>query len=707
MKSLWGVLALTAALAACTKTEKQVVYQYPPADTLQSFSTASCAKKNCIKINKSSLNKQFLLIISGKSVAAVPEWMDLKPQIVVFQQSGSQVGMFALSTEAIFGNEDAKDLVQSFDIVGEDDTSVTFDWGQGFSALRQEGVFDTEIDVGEDAPQSSLRVLNSFISDVSTTTELIEIHQVSKFEETKLTSVKENPFDPKDTGKPSLETSENTYNLTVQIYPYAKNPNFQPKEADKSRTVGFFVTKTATPEVAADTKYMITKWDFSAPKGPVKYLISPNTPPEYLNSVREGILYWNKVFGFEAVTVEMAKSDRDVPPLHSVMVRWIPWEDAGFAYAQAQADPFTGEMLRGQLFMTPAFAHTKGYVKKLTPVINPMVACDFSKKFSLGEVDASNADEVRIAQDDIRSTIAHETGHSLGLRHNFAASASVPMTQMGVLQAISAYLTDVTNPGVKTATTVMDYLKGTEDILIGKYILSNPLPYDQMAMKWAYSADNKDLNPAVSKYCSDEDLVIASGRDNLTIYDCQQNDATGSSLTSFINNHVRNRATMLQTKYDDILAKLFPEDEDDYVADLGSILADNHVDLGLDLLKKQIGYHKKKDGIVSLAKWKNITQRGMKTATDPDLDKMLQADLAEVGGFAKAKAMVTPASSKWTQADLQVVLENIAKGQGVTKGRSYQLTADQQAHLTQYFKNEAARAETELQKQLNDLFKGL
>lgn len=709
MKSLWGVLALAVILTACTKTEKEIVYQYPPKDVLESFSTTNCTKKNCIKISKLSLNKTFLLMISGKSVDGVPQWMDLKPSVVLFQQSGAQVGLFAVAPEAIYGNEDAKNLVQSFEIITEDEDSVTFDWGQGITSLRTAGVFDTETDMSadDDVSRSSIQSLNSFVKSVKVSKDLIEIAQVSKILETKLGIKKDNPFDPKDGGTPNLDTKESTFNLSIQIYPYAKNPNFIPKYADKSRTVGFFVTKVATPEVAGEKQMFITKWDFSAPKGPVRFLVSANTPKEYLESVREGLLYWNKVFGFEAVKVETGVDDSSVPPLHAVMVRWIPWEDAGFAYAQAQNDPLTGEMLRGQLFLTPAFAHTKGYVKRLTPVINPLVACDLTKSYNKGDFLPSNPDELRIAQDDIRSVTAHEAGHALGLRHNFAASASVPLTQRGVLKAVSDYLKDANNPGAMTGTTVMDYLKGTEDILMGKYIQNNPLPYDQMAMKWAYSQGIDGLNPATSKYCSDEDLMTSQGRDSVVIYDCQQGDATGSSLITFINNHLRNRQNLLQTKYEAILAAVFPEDQDIYVGNLDYILADNHADLGLESLKKHLDYHKNHAGLVSLEKWKNVIQRGLKSDDDPALDQLLKDDLAEVGTFADAKNLLTPVNSSWTSSDLQAVLAAIAKGQGTIKGRSYQLTADQQARLTQYFKDEAAYVETELQKQLNDLFVGL
>jgi hypothetical protein len=709
MKKFFAAIAALAALSvtACTKHETQVVYQNPPANVLQSFSTA-CGQDNCLKIEKSSLQKVFLLLISGKSNDATPQWMDLKPSVVVFEKSNSQLALFAVNLDSVYGVEDSRELIQAFRILAEDATTITFDWGQGLESFHMESSYGTETK-DPDEYRPSVKIMNSFIRSVGVTNENIEISQVSKVQSTSLVSTKDNPSDPKSGSSQSLRTTDETYNLNIQLIPNVENKNFQPKEADLSRTVGFFVTSMGVPEYARKTKNLIMKWDLTGTQGPVKFLISPTTPADYVQAVTEGLLYWNKVLGFEAVKVEIAASDRVVPPLHSVMVRWIPWQDAGFAYASVQANPLTGESLRGQIMMTPAWLHGKGKGQKLAPIVNPMVSCDWS------EANASTPDDypdnpldLRIAQDRVRDVIAHESGHVMGLRHNFAGSSSVKIGANQVLNRLREYLVDPQDKGELTSTSIMDYIKGPEEVLLGKYIQTGALPYDQMAMKWAYGNDAKDLNPALSGYCSDEDISLAQQKKKSEIYDCRRFDAAGSQFVLLIDDELKARSQALQTKYADILNVLFPSDEPTYVNSLDRLLEENHPDLQLKPLQGQMSFYRSHDAVISLEKWRNEVQREYTTAKDPALDQMLQRDLNEVGGLSHVKELLTPKVSGWTQADLQAVLTLVGSAQGTTKsGRAYQLSSDQQNQLAAYFKNEAQYLEAQLQKELNEMFQGL
>ncbi|MBC7372108.1 MAG: zinc-dependent metalloprotease [Bdellovibrionaceae bacterium] len=713
---------LTMALLACTKKETQVQSpQNPPPNVLKSFST-DCSAKNCVQLKKSSLDKTFLLIVSGKTTEATPQWMDLKPMVVVFKKTSSQVGLFSININSIYDTEETQELVQSFDISEETVDTVTFDWGRGFETLREGPAIETEVKLEDNPTLESARIISSFLKSVAVNSDKIEIVQISKAQISKLVTRKKSPYDPKSETTQVLDTTESTFNLNIQLYPYVKNPHFEPKLADASKTVGFFVATTAKTGYGMKKEFRIAKWDLGGAKGPVRFLISANTPTDYVDAVKEGVLYWNKVLGFEAVTVETGADNSSVPPLNAVAVRWVSWEDAGFAYAQLQSDPMTGETLRGQVFMTPAWLQSKGRGEALAPVINPLSVCDFSN-FDVGRVYGGvsgalaaglspnelpdNPLDLRIAQDRVRGVIAHEVGHVMGLRHNFAGSASVGISAKGVMQSLRNYLSDAADLGAMTSSTMMDYIRGGDEVLLGKFIQSSALPYDMMAMKWAYSSDAKDLDSKISRYCSDEDIQIALERNKVEIYECRRHDPAASPFLSLMDDQLKARAKLLKMKYLEIVNILFPADEPSFVNSLPRLLDENHADLQLKALKLQFSYLQSHEKVVSLEKWRNEIQRNFNSKVDTSLDAVLRDHLDQVGGLLNVKTILTP-SPGWTEPQLSEMLTLIQVGAGKTKdGREYNLTEIQKSQFAAYFKAEAAYLEQQMQKELNEMFLGL
>ncbi|MGB7348093.1 MAG: zinc-dependent metalloprotease, partial [Pirellulaceae bacterium] len=103
--------------------------------------------------------------------------------------------------------------------------------------------------------------------------------------------------------------------------------------------------------------------------------------------------------------------------------------------------------------------------------------------------------------------VSHEVGHTLGLRHNFKASAHLSLDEINSKDA----------KGKKTiASSVMDYIpinyrfeSGDEQ---GDYAMIDIGPYDFWAIEYGYTFEDKKL-PEILKRCSEPALQYATDED--------------------------------------------------------------------------------------------------------------------------------------------------------------------------------------------------
>jgi hypothetical protein len=87
----------------------------------------------------------------------------------------------------------------------------------------------------------------------------------------------------------------------------------------------------------------------------------------------------------------------------------------------------------------------------------------------------------------IKDTVMHEVGHTLGLRHNFKASAYRASEEIFV-----------ENPPGDIAASVMDYLPiaiAPEGKLQSTYAMTTIGPYDLWAIEYGYTTNEKDATP--------------------------------------------------------------------------------------------------------------------------------------------------------------------------------------------------------------------
>lgn len=730
--AFWGSLArvgvvsvLVLSTAACTKETIIEKEKAAPKNMRDSFSTVSlsnaCDTATCIKIQKSSLGKIFLLMASGVTLGSAPQWYDLKPLVVSFKKNNSSVALVGENYTSIYNEIQGVNLIQSFRIVEEDEMSITFDWGKGLSSFIADSPYDVDAPRGKkDLTENSMKsipVIDSFVENVKVTDSNIELTQLSKIRSTS-GRVGQNQV-------VTNEEREESLTMNIQIRAYNLGADFKKKEFDKSRRAGFFVTKVSKPSLSQDLTNLITKWDISPSKGPIRVRISNAVPAEYVQAVVEGVNYWNKVFGREVPGQEALVAVTGVDPQagpedRSIMIRWIPWLDAGAAYALGQSDPLTGEVLRAQVFMPAVFTKVGSSdlveLNDRSPVaaINGAIACDFSAAVPKLEKlmrEAPESARLRLAQDSVRSTVAHELGHALGLRHNFAGSFSSKVTTKELNAATKTYLKDLNHQGLETSTSIMDYVGGVDNILMAARLKYQALTYDKMAMEWAYSDNDTSLDEKKSLYCTDDDIAFANSN-GLDVYGCERFDAGSNPLARKFLDAKDDKDTMIPVLFASIIGRLYPGDQPSVVNNLDQVLEDTKkwavvsmapLDFVGAVLQDRVKNGSPENKFASLKSVKTGQALYSKFGIDPALTAQKAQDLKadEIGGYANIFRKLAINSEGeidfgWYREQVVLFKQSAYLKSGKTlAGREYTLSDEDQKKIVKFFeeyteKNEKA-----------------
>jgi hypothetical protein len=332
---------------------------------------------------------------------------------------------------------------------------------------------------------------------------------------------------------------------------YRDKDGYVPRLADGR--VGYFTEDFYSLSKFFDidrTKRYIYRWNLkkkdptaalSEPVKPIVWTIDPSVPEKYRDSVKEGILRWNRAFeelGYkDAVQVQDAPTDKsyDHADGRYNVVRWTFSPDAGYAVALARVDPFNGEILNASVtldanmlsyilndFQNSTTAIEAAHAKSLDALIrNPnmkqsddqllwstkqdaamnamqqrltklgwsRIECEepdglaASAAFGLETLQAlgTTVDKEAYARQYISDTICHEIGHTMGLRHNFTGSTFLSTDQLA---------DDTLTSKDNVTASVMDYVPvNMVAVLKGKhnYFGSTIGPYDRWAIAYGYS----------------------------------------------------------------------------------------------------------------------------------------------------------------------------------------------------------------------------
>jgi Met-zincin/Domain of unknown function (DUF5117) len=154
------------------------------------------------------------------------------------------------------------------------------------------------------------------------------------------------------------------------------------------------------------------------PVKPIQYYVDRGAPEPIRSALVEGARWWDQAFqaaGWAPNTfrVDVLPEGADPMDARYNIIQWVHRFTRGWSYGHPVADPRTGEIIKGNVTLGSlrgrqdyliAEALLSPYVtgKKITPENDPMLVMALART---------------------RQLAAHETGHTLGLAHNFAASA--------------------------------------------------------------------------------------------------------------------------------------------------------------------------------------------------------------------------------------------------------------------------------------------
>jgi Met-zincin/Domain of unknown function (DUF5117) len=286
--------------------------------------------------------------------------------------------------------------------------------------------------------------------------------------------------------------------------------------------IGHFVQRRqdwGNEQTPYQRQYIVNRWRLekkdpsqamSEPVKPITYWLDKNIPSRYVETVKAGVLEWNKAFekiGFKnAITVEIEpeKNGPVLAGLRHASIRWYLDTDGGsLAIGPSITDPRTGEILDADIAISdnwvrlfreaaietlplPRAMHDHDHLCEHS--IQALQDLQFSADIlqTRGMLEPNTPQTEKLVQAVLKDVVSHEVGHTLGLRHNFRASTIVPNAKLRDPAYVAAN-------GI--SGSVMDYNginTSLESEPVTDYVMTTLGPYDYWAIEYAY----RPLNPA-------------------------------------------------------------------------------------------------------------------------------------------------------------------------------------------------------------------
>ncbi|MGD9853933.1 MAG: zinc-dependent metalloprotease [Planctomycetaceae bacterium] len=357
---------------------------------------------------------------------------------------------------------------------------------------------------------------------------------------------------PSSLSPDQLETVADARGVQIRVHysiselPKVGSNGYKTRKADDR--VGYFLTVLKDFSDREDDQHFvryITRWHLkkkdtdikvSPPEEPIRFYIEKTVPIWLRPTVKAGILEWNKAFqdlgyaGAIEVLQQEDEADWDPEDIRYNTFRWMT-ADASFAMGPSRVDPRTGQILDADILFDASFLEywkqdyetlSAQAVERLRPNWTPfhdpeagrprhqhgpadrclycngmqhqmgfaaaaLTAAGVAKKGELPE---------EFIHQGLKEVVMHEVGHTLGLRHNFKASAWKTLDE----------ITDPhRKPDEPLVSSVMDY---NPAIIVppgkdqGLYFTQTIGPYDRWAIEYGYKPISEDEDAELKKIAS-------------------------------------------------------------------------------------------------------------------------------------------------------------------------------------------------------------